>query len=111
MSRQQSFEKYYAEQHDVPAETMAQYRWKDKDGYRLPGIAAGYRNFCAGWDAGMKQTFVTVAPHIKQCLVCGSPEGHGGLMCPQMRPFAQLSGVVTEKSIQLTEFKGEDHEQ
>lgn len=51
MSRQQSFEKYYAEQHDVPAETMVQYRWAEQDGYRLPGIAAAYRNYCAGWDA------------------------------------------------------------
>lgn len=51
MSRQQSFEKYYAEQHDLPAETMVQYRWAEQDGYRLPGIAAAYRNYCAGWDA------------------------------------------------------------
>lgn len=55
MSRQQSFEKYYAEQHDVPAETMVQYRWAEQDGYRLPGISAAYRNYCAGWDAGQPQ--------------------------------------------------------
>lgn len=51
MSRQESFEKHYAEQHDVPAETMVQYRWVEQDGYRLPGISAAYRNYCAGWDA------------------------------------------------------------
>lgn len=110
MTRQESFEQHWADMHDLPVETLAQYRWKDQDGYSLPGIAAGYRNFCAGWDAGVKKTFSTVAPHITQCLVCGEPAGHGGLMCPQMRPFAQLSGVVADKSIQMTEFKGEDHE-
>lgn len=51
MTRQESFEQHYASQHDVPAETMAQYRWADQDGYRLPGISAAYRNYCAGWDA------------------------------------------------------------
>lgn len=51
MSRQESFEQHYADQHDVPVESMAQYRWKDKGGYRLPGIAAAYRNYCAGWNA------------------------------------------------------------
>lgn len=51
MTRQESFEQHYASQHDVPAETMAQYRWAEQDGYRLPGIAAAYRNYCAGWDA------------------------------------------------------------
>lgn len=51
MTRQESFEKHYACQHDVPSESMAQYRWTDQDGYRLPGIAAAYRNYCAGWDA------------------------------------------------------------
>ena len=51
MNRQESFEQHYASQHDVPAESMAQYRWAGRDGYRLPGIAAAYRNYCAGWDA------------------------------------------------------------
>lgn len=51
MNRQDSFERHWADMHDIPVETLAQYRWKDQDGYRLPGIAAGYRNFCAGWDA------------------------------------------------------------
>lgn len=112
MNRQESFEAYWADAHDIPVESMAQYRWTEKDGYRLPGIAAGYRNYCAGWDEGAKKTFITVAPHIKQCLVCGDHQGHGGLGCPSMRPACvQIAGVVTEKSIQMTEFKGEDHEQ
>lgn len=51
MTRQESFEAHWADQHGVPASTMAQYRWDEQDGYRLPGIAAAYRNYCAGWDA------------------------------------------------------------
>lgn len=51
MTRQESFEQHWAEQHGVPASTMAQYRWAEQDGYRLPGMAAAYRNYCAGWDA------------------------------------------------------------
>ena len=51
MTKQESFEQHWADMHDLPVETLAQYRWAEKDGYRLPGIAAGYRNFCAGWDA------------------------------------------------------------
>lgn len=51
MTRQEIFEAHYAAQHDLPPETMQQYRWIHQDGYRLPAIAAAYRNFCAGWDA------------------------------------------------------------
>jgi hypothetical protein len=51
MTRQESFEQFYADQHDVPVETMAKFRWIDRDGYRLPGIASAYRSYCAGWDA------------------------------------------------------------
>jgi len=51
MSRQESFELFYADQHGITAEGMSQYRWAEKDGYRLPGISAAYRNFCAGWDS------------------------------------------------------------
>lgn len=51
MNRQDIFEAHYASQHDIPAESLQQYRWVNQDGYRLPGISAAYRNFCAGWDA------------------------------------------------------------
>lgn len=51
MNRQESFEKHWAQTHDVPVESMAQYRWKDQDGYRLPGMAAHYRTFCAAMDS------------------------------------------------------------
>lgn len=85
MNRQESFEKHWAQTHDVPLETMARYRWKDQDGYRLPGMATAYRNFCAGWDAGMILTFKTVKPHLDQCLICGEKGGHGGLSCPKFK--------------------------
>lgn len=51
MTRQEIFEAHYAAWHDLPPKTMQQYRWIHQDGYRLPAIAAAYRNFCAGWDA------------------------------------------------------------
>lgn len=41
MSRQESFERAYAEAHDMPIETFAQYRMGDT--YRLPGIAKCWR--------------------------------------------------------------------
>lgn len=37
MNRQESFEKEYAEAHDLPVETMTQYRMGNT--YRLPMIA------------------------------------------------------------------------
>lgn len=45
MSRQQAFEAIYAKQHDVPAESLVQYRFDSKEGYSLPGIASHYRTF------------------------------------------------------------------
>lgn len=85
MTRQDSFEKHYAEMHDVPVESMAQYRWAEKDDYRLPGIAAAYRNYCAGWEEGGNQRNSTITQAFRACMVCKKPEGHGGLPCPDMR--------------------------
>lgn len=51
MSRQQAFEAIYAKQHDVPAESLVQYRHKSKDGYSLPGIASHYRTYCDALDS------------------------------------------------------------
>lgn len=51
MSRQQAFEAIYAKQHDVPAESLVQYRHKSKDGYNLPGIASHYRTYCQTLDS------------------------------------------------------------
>jgi len=51
MSRQQAFEAIYAKQHDVPAESLVQYRHKSKEGYNLPGIASHYRTYCEALDS------------------------------------------------------------
>ena len=51
MSRQQAFESIYAKQHDVPAESLVQYRHKSKEGYNLPGIASHYRTYCEVMDS------------------------------------------------------------
>ena len=51
MSRQQAFEAIYAKQHDVPAESLVQYRFESKDGYNLPGIASHYRTYCDTLDS------------------------------------------------------------
>lgn len=46
MKRQESFERLWALRHDVPAESLVQYRFESRDGYRLPDMAAHYRTFC-----------------------------------------------------------------
>lgn len=51
MSRQQAFEAIYAKQHDVPAESLVQYRHKSKEGYNLPGITSHYRTYCETLDS------------------------------------------------------------
>lgn len=51
MNRQQAFEAIYAKQHDVPAESLVQYRHKSKEGYNLPGIASHYRTYCDALDS------------------------------------------------------------
>ena len=51
MNRQQAFEAIYAKQHDVPAESLVQYRFESKDGYSLPGIASHYRTYCETMDS------------------------------------------------------------
>lgn len=51
MNRQQAFEAIYAKQHDVPAESLVQYRFESKDGYSLPGIASHYRTYCDALDS------------------------------------------------------------
>ena len=51
MSRQQAFEAIYAKQHDVPAESLVQYRFESKEGYSLPMIASHYRTYCDTLDS------------------------------------------------------------
>lgn len=45
--RQTKFEIIWADNHSVPVETMAQYRFEDRDSYRMPDMASHYRTFCA----------------------------------------------------------------
>lgn len=49
--RQDKFEILWALRHDVPAESLKQYRFETKEGYRLPEMAAHYRTFCAALDS------------------------------------------------------------
>lgn len=51
MNRQQAFEAIYAKQHDLPAESLVQYRFESKEGYSLPGIASHYRTYCETLDS------------------------------------------------------------
>ncbi|MEG0064723.1 MAG: hypothetical protein RR740_08990 [Pseudomonas sp.] len=51
--RQIAFEQNWSERHDVPAESLAQYRHATAEGYRLPDLATNFRTFCAAleWSA------------------------------------------------------------
>ena len=51
MNRQKAFEAIYAKQHDVPAESLVQYRFESKEGYSLPMIASHYRTYCQALDS------------------------------------------------------------
>lgn len=44
--RQVAFEASWAQRHDVPAESMAQYRHQTVEGYRMPDIAKNFRTWC-----------------------------------------------------------------
>ena len=59
MNRQQAFEAIYAKQHDVPAESLVQYRFESKEGYRLPMIASHYRTYCDTLDSIVVELPVT----------------------------------------------------
>lgn len=65
MSRQQAFEAIYAKQHDVPAESLVQYRFESKEGYSLPGIASHYRTYC--------DTLDSIIVELPKCF-CADPE-------------------------------------
>jgi len=71
-SRQIAFEQNWAERHDVPAETMAQYRHSSREGYSLPDMATNFRTFCAAleWQSAFepaeeKKQAVPPAPIFK----------------------------------------------
>lgn len=51
MNRMQSFEQSWAARHGVPVESMVQYRFESREGYRLPDMAAHYRTYCDALDS------------------------------------------------------------
>lgn len=51
MNRRDSFESYWSAQHDVPVESLAQYRCDDDRQYRLPKMASRFRVWCAALDS------------------------------------------------------------
>lgn len=82
-----SFEKSYAEAHDLPIETFKDYRMGDT--YRLPMIAKCWRFWQLGSHAGSKQEEPVNIAYADGCMVCGEWGGHFGLPCPKMVPKAQ----------------------
>lgn len=45
IARMEKFEALWSARHDLPAESLAQYRFESREGYRLPELAAHYRTF------------------------------------------------------------------
>ena len=63
--RQLAFEQNWADRHDIPVETLAQYRHAAQEGYRLPGLGTNFRTFCAAleWlEAQSKPVVVHLPP-------------------------------------------------
>lgn len=50
-SRQGMFERLWADRHGISPDDLIQYRFKDKEGYRLPKMASHYRTFCDTLDS------------------------------------------------------------
>ena len=86
MNRQQAFEAIYAKQHDVPAESLVQYRFESKEGYSLPGIASHYRFYCLAMDSIVVELppSIGVAPiggdGIQEFIDCNGEYLHGHLV-------------------------------
>lgn len=45
IARMEKFEQLWSARHDIPAESLVQYRFESREGYRLPELAAHYRTF------------------------------------------------------------------
>lgn len=50
IARMEKFEQLWSIRHDLPAESLVQYRFESREGYRLPELAAHYRTFVETWD-------------------------------------------------------------
>lgn len=66
MNRRESFEAYWADQNDVPPESMEQYRCDDERQYRTPMMARNYRIWCAALDAADTYNRRALLVHIDQ---------------------------------------------
>lgn len=51
IARMEKFEALWSVRHDLPAESLAQYRFESREGYRLPELAAHYRTFVSALDS------------------------------------------------------------
>lgn len=93
LSRQE-FEKAYAEAHDMPVETFAEYRMGDT--YRLPMIAKCWRFWQMARVLDMNPQETTRITYADSCLVCNEKGGHFGLPCPQMKPMSSAGQPAGE---------------
>ena len=53
IERMERFERIWSIQHAVPVETLPAMRWRERDGYRDPAMAAHYRTFNLALDSIM----------------------------------------------------------
>lgn len=51
IARMEKFEALWSVRHDLPAESLAKYRFESREGYRLPELAAHYRTFVETLDS------------------------------------------------------------
>lgn len=51
MSRQDQFEKVYAQLHEMDSDLIRDHRFESKEGYSLPRLASAYRVYCATMDS------------------------------------------------------------
>lgn len=69
MNRMEKFEQIWSVRHEISAESLAQYRFESKEGYRLPGMAAHYRTYCDTLDSVVIELPAEWAP------VCEADDG------------------------------------
>lgn len=51
LERMENFESSWADRHDIPEESLPQYRHATQEGYRLPDMAKNYRTWCLALDS------------------------------------------------------------
>lgn len=63
IARMEKFEQIWSARHDLPAESLAQYRFESREGYRLPELAAHYRTHCESLQSAW-QPMETCPKHV-----------------------------------------------